>query len=91
MVIFETNSIDKSLTKMEVEWSVCSHLQSTISKSLTVSIMQEKNEGHKKNYPTNKKKAYSSIINCRKIIRTAGKRAYHPLQENEEIVSKNIF
>ena len=38
------------------------------------------------------KKAYSSfIIDSRKIIRISGERAYHPLQENEEIFSKNIF
>ena len=37
------------------------------------------------------KKAYSSIIDSRKIIRISGERAYHPLQEKEEIFSKNIF
>ena len=34
------------------------------------------------------KKAYSSIIDNRKIIRISGERVYHPLQENEEIFSK---
>ena len=35
------------------------------------------------------KKAYSSfIINSRKVIRKSGERAYHPLQENDEIFSK---
>ena len=38
------------------------------------------------------KKAYSSfIIDSRKIIRISCERAYHPLQENEEIFSKKIF
>ena len=39
------------------------------------------------------KKAYSSfIIDSRKIIRISGERFWHPLQENEAIVSKkNIF
>ena len=37
------------------------------------------------------KKAYSSIINSRKIIRISGNRAWHPLQENEAIFSKIIF
>ena len=38
------------------------------------------------------KKAYSSfIIDSRKIVRISGGRAWHPLQENEAIVSKNIF
>ena len=39
------------------------------------------------------KKAYSFfIIDCRKIIRISGERAYyHPLQENEAIFSKNYF
>ena len=36
------------------------------------------------------KKAYSSIIDSRKIIRISGERDYNPLQENE-IFSKNIF
>ena len=37
-------------------------------------------------------KAYSSfIIDSKKIIRISGERAYHPLQENEKIFSKNIF
>ena len=31
------------------------------------------------------KKAYSSIIDSRKIIFISGERAYHPLQENEDI------
>ena len=34
------------------------------------------------------KKAYFSIIDSRKKIRISGKRAYYPLQENEEIFSK---
>ena len=34
------------------------------------------------------KKAYSSIIDSRKIIRLSGERAYHPLQENEKIFKK---
>ena len=38
------------------------------------------------------KKAYFFfIIDSRKIIRLSGERAYHPLQENEEIFSKNFF
>ena len=38
------------------------------------------------------KKAYSSfIIDSRKIIRISDERAYHPLQENEAIFSKNYF
>ena len=38
------------------------------------------------------KKAYSSfIIDSRKIIRISGERAYHPLQEDEEIFSKKHF
>ena len=37
------------------------------------------------------KKAYSSfIIDSRKIIRTSGERAYHPLHENEEIFFTNF-
>ena len=35
------------------------------------------------------KKASSSIIDSRKIIRISGERAYHSLQENEAIFSKN--
>ena len=38
------------------------------------------------------KKAYSSfIIVSRKIIRMSCVRAYHPIQENEETFSKNIY
>ena len=37
------------------------------------------------------KKAYSSIIDSRKMIRISGERAYHPLQENKEIFSKKCF
>ena len=38
------------------------------------------------------KKAYSSfIIDSRIIIRISGERAYHPLQENEEIFFKKYF
>ena len=38
------------------------------------------------------KKAYSSfIIDSRNIICISGERAFHPLQENEAIFSKNIF
>ena len=36
------------------------------------------------------KKAYSSfIIDSKKLIRVSGERAYHPLQENEQIFKKN--
>ena len=37
------------------------------------------------------KKAYSSFIIDRKIICISGERAYHPLQEIEEIFIKNVF
>ena len=37
------------------------------------------------------KKAYSSIIDSRKIIRISDEKVWHPLQENEAIFSKNIF
>ena len=37
------------------------------------------------------KKPTPFIIDSRKIIRIAGERAYHPLQENEAIFSKSIF
>ena len=37
------------------------------------------------------KKAYSSIIDSRKIIRISEERVWHPLQENEAIFSKNIY
>ena len=36
------------------------------------------------------KKAYSSIIDIRKIIRILSERVWHPLQENEAIFSKKI-
>ena len=37
-------------------------------------------------------KAYSSfIIDSRNIIRISGERAYHPIQENKEIFSKQFF
>ena len=39
----------------------------------------------------NKKAYFSFIIDSRKIIRVSHERAYHPLQENEEVFSKNIF
>ena len=37
------------------------------------------------------KKAYSSIIDSRKIIRISDERVWHPLQENEAIFSKKII
>ena len=37
------------------------------------------------------KKAYSSIIDSRKIIRISGERVWHPPQENEAIFSKQYF
>ena len=37
------------------------------------------------------KKAYSSIIDSRTIIRIYGERGWHPLQENETIFSEKIF
>ena len=37
------------------------------------------------------KKAYSSIIDSRIIIRISGERAYHRLQENQKIFSKKYF
>ena len=37
------------------------------------------------------KKAYSSIIDSRKIIRISGERVWHPLQENEALFSKKYF
>ena len=36
-------------------------------------------------FVTLRKKAYSFIINSRKIIRISDERAYRPLQENEAI------
>ena len=37
------------------------------------------------------KKAYSSIIDSKKIIRISGERVWHPLQENKAIFSKKYF
>ena len=42
-------------------------------------------------FVTRTKKAYSSIIDSRKIVRISGERAHHPLQENEEIFKKHSF
>ena len=42
-------------------------------------------------FVTLRKKGYSSIIDSRTIIGISGERAYHPLQENEEIFSKKYF
>ena len=37
------------------------------------------------------KKAYSFIIDSRKIIRISGEKAWHPLEENEAVFSKNTY
>ena len=37
------------------------------------------------------KKAYSFIIDCRKIIRISGEKVWHPLQENVATFSKLII
>ena len=37
------------------------------------------------------KNAYFFIVNSRMIIRTLDEKAWHPLQENEVIFSKNYF
>ena len=76
-VIYHWNQYDEEISKK------CRSVRPSVRLSVCLSA-----------YPfvtLTKKKDYSPIINSRKIIRIWGERAYHPLQENEEIFSKKYF